>query len=181
MDFDESRFVVNNNKIYYTPDKDMNLRGLRIHRNGLLMGEIKTKRFEPSQALASSLTKDKYDNYVDLKLEEAAMLVGMCKNPSLYNPRRRPENALNRRNTVLNQLCKYDYITEQVCDSLKALPIELKYQSVDHKQGAAPYFREYLRQILTAKEPKRSHYSEWNQLQYEIDKRQWEENPLTSY
>ena len=56
------------------------------------------------------------------------MLVGMCKNPSLYNPRRRPENALNRRNTVLNQMCKYEYITEQVCDSLKQLPIELKYQ-----------------------------------------------------
>ena len=92
----------------------------------------------------------------DLKLEEAAMLVGMCKNPALYNPRRRPENALNRRNTVLNQMCKYDYITEQACDSLKALPVELKYQSVDHKQGIAPYFREYLRQVLTAKEPKKS-------------------------
>ena len=96
----------------------------------------------------------------ELNLEQAAMLVGMCKNPALYNPRRRPENALNRRNTVLNQMCKYDYITEQVCDSLKALPIELKYQSVDHKQGPAPYFREYLRQVLTAKEPKKSNYSE---------------------
>ena len=101
-----------------------------------------------------------------LKLEEAAMLVGMCKNPALYNPRRRPENALNRRNTVLNQMHKYDYITEQVCDSLKALPIELKYQSVDHKQGIAPYFREYRRQVLTAKEHKRSKYSEWNMIQY---------------
>ena len=116
-----------------------------------------------------------------LKLEEAAMLVGMCKNPSLYNPRRRPENALNRRNTVLNQMCKYEYITEQVCDSLKQLPIELKYQSVDHKQGLAPYFREYLRQVLTAKEPQKSHYSEWNMQQYEIDKRQWEENPLYGF
>lgn len=109
------------------------------------------------------------------------MLVGMCKNPSLYNPRRRPENALNRRNTVLNQMCKYEYITEEVCDSLKALPIELKYQSVDHKQGLAPYFREHLRQILTAKEPQRSHYSEWNAYQYEIDKRQWDENPLYGF
>lgn len=116
-----------------------------------------------------------------LKLEEAAMLVGMCKNPSLYNPRRRPENALNRRNTVLNQMCKYEYITQQACDSLKALPIELKYQSVDHKQGIAPYFREYLRQVLTAKEPKPNHYSEWNQLQYKIDRRQWEENPLYGF
>lgn len=117
----------------------------------------------------------------DLKIEEAAMLVGMCKNPSLYNPRRRLENALNRRNTVLSQMCKYEYITEQVCDSLQALPIELKYQSVDHKQGIAPYFREHLRQVLTAKEPKRSSYSEWNMLQYEIDKRQWNENPLYGF
>lgn len=117
----------------------------------------------------------------ELKMEEAALLVGMCKNPSLYNPRRRPENALNRRNTVLNQMEKYDYITEEVCDSLKAMPIELKYQSVDHKQGIAPYLREYLRQVLTAKEPKKSNYSEWNQLQYEIDKRQWEENPLYGF
>ena len=117
----------------------------------------------------------------ELKMEEAAMLVGMCKNPSLYNPRRRPENALNRRNTVLNQMCKYEYITTQVCDSLKELPIELKYQSVDHKQGIAPYFREYLRRVLTAKEPKASQYSEWNQLQYQIDKRQWDENPLYGF
>ncbi len=117
----------------------------------------------------------------DLKLEEAAMLVGMCKNPSMYNPRRRPERALNRRNTVLAQMCKYEYITQEVCDSLQALPIELKYQSVDHKQGIAPYFREYLRQMLTAKEPKRSNYSEWNMLQYEIDMRQWEENPLYGF
>ncbi|MBE5936255.1 MAG: SAM-dependent methyltransferase [Lachnospiraceae bacterium] len=74
MSFDESRFIVNNNKVYYTPDKDMNLRGLRILRNGLLMGEIKTKRFEPSQALASALSKDSYDNYIDLKLEEPEVI-----------------------------------------------------------------------------------------------------------
>ncbi len=116
-----------------------------------------------------------------LKLEEAAMLVGMCKNPSMYNPRRRPERALNRRNTVLDQMCKYEYITQEVCDSLQSLPIELKYQAVDHKQGLAPYFREYLRQILTAKEPKWNNYSEWNKQQYEIDKRQWEENPLYGF
>ena len=117
----------------------------------------------------------------DLKLEEAAMLVGMCKNPSMYNPRRRPERALNRRNTVLDQMCKYKYISEELCDSLQAMPIELKYQSVDHKQGLAPYFREHLRQVLTAKEPKRSNYSEWNMLQYDIDKRQWDENPLYGF
>ena len=116
-----------------------------------------------------------------LTLEQAAMLVGMCKNPSLYNPRRRPERALNRRNTVLEQMCKYDYITPEVCDSVKALPIDIKYRSVDHKQGLAPYFREHLRRVLTATEPKPSQYSEWNQLQYELDRRQWEENPLYGF
>lgn len=116
-----------------------------------------------------------------LRIEEAAMLVGMCKNPSMYNPRRRPERALNRRNTVLDQMCKYGYLSSQECDSLQALPVDIKYQSVDHKQGLAPYFREYLRQILTAKEPKKSNYSEWNAHQYDIDMRLWRENPLYGF
>ena len=116
-----------------------------------------------------------------LTVEEAAMLVGMCKNPSMYNPRRRPERALNRRNTVLDQMCKYGYLNTQECDSLQALPVEIKYQSVDHKQGLAPYFREYLRQILTAKEPKKSNYAEWNAHQYDIDMRLWKENPLYGF
>lgn len=117
----------------------------------------------------------------DLKVEESAMLVGMCKNPSLYNPVRRPQNALDRRNTVLSQMAKYGYLTEAERDSLQALPIELHYSSVDHKQGAAPYFREYLRNVLTAKEPKESHYSEWNKQQYKIDKYQWDNNPLYGF
>lgn len=116
-----------------------------------------------------------------LKVEESAMLVGMCKNPSLYNPVRRPQNALARRNTVLSQMKKYGYLTETECDSLQALPIELHYSSVDHKQGAAPYFREYLRNVLTAKEPKESQYPEWNKQQYKIDKYQWDNNPLYGF
>ena len=117
----------------------------------------------------------------DLKVEESAMLVGMCKNPSLYNPVRRPQNARDRRNTVLSQMAKYGYLTEAERDSLQALPIELHYSSVDHKQGMAPYFREYLRNVLTAKEPKESHYSEWNKQQYKIDKYQWDNNPLYGF
>ena len=117
----------------------------------------------------------------DLKIEESAMLVGMCKNPSLYNPIRRPERALARRNTVLDQMEKYGYLTENERDSLQALPIELHYSSVDHKQGLAPYFREYLRSVLTAKEPKASQYPEWNKQQYAIDKYQWDNNPLYGF
>ena len=113
-----------------------------------------------------------------LSMEEAAMLVGMCKNPSLYNPMRRPKNAFYRRNTVLDQMMKYDFITPEVCDSLQELPVNIKYRPVDHKQGIAPYFRSYLRQLMTAKEPKESNYPEWNKHQYEIDKLQWQLNPL---
>lgn len=117
----------------------------------------------------------------NLKLEEAAMLVGMCKNPSLYNPVRHPERATNRRNTVLSQMAKYGYIDEATRDSVAALPLELHYRSVDHKQGIAPYFREFLRGVLTAKEPHESDYSEWNKMQYKIDKEQWENNPLYGF
>ncbi len=117
----------------------------------------------------------------DLKLEQAAMLVGMCKNPSLYNPVRHPERATGRRNTVLGQMEKYGYIDEATRDSVAALPLELKYSSVDHKQGMAPYLREYLRVTLTAKEPKESNYPEWNKAQYQLDKQQWDTNPLYGF
>ena len=117
----------------------------------------------------------------DLKLEEAAMLVGMCKNPSLYNPVRHPERATGRRNTVLGQMEKYGYIDEATRDSVAALPLEIRYSSVDHKQGIAPYLREYLRVTLTAKEPKESDYSEWNKQQYVLDRQQWDNNPLYGF
>ena len=117
----------------------------------------------------------------ELKTEQAAMLVGMCKNPSLYNPVRHPERATGRRNTVLSQMEKYGFLDEASRDSLSALPLELHYRSVDHKQGIAPYFREFLRVTLTAKEPKQSDYPEWNRQQYELDKEQWDTNPLYGF
>ena len=117
----------------------------------------------------------------NLKIEESAMLVGMCKNPSLYNPVRHPVRATNRRNTVLSQMEKYGYIDQQTRDSIMALPLELHYRSVDHKQGTAPYFREYLRGVLTAKEPRESEYAEWNKQQYELDKWSWDNNPLYGF
>lgn len=116
-----------------------------------------------------------------LKTEEAALLVGMCKNPSYYNPRRHEDRALNRRNIVLSQMEKYEYISRAERDSLMALPIELHYRPADHKQGLAPYFREHLRLMLTASEPKESQYSEWNRQQYELDKYQWDNNPLYGF
>jgi len=113
-----------------------------------------------------------------LKLHQAAMLVGMAKNSSLYNPVRRPELVLQRRNTVLNQMEKYGYISEQVCDSVKQLPLDLNYNRVDYKEGPAPYFREYLRLALTAKRPERDNYASWQGQKYIEDLAEWESNPL---
>lgn len=81
----------------------------------------------------------------ELSTAESAMLVGMFKNSSLYNPVRNPVGVTNRRNVVLAQMAKYDYITEQVKDSLQALPLNVKFTPQDHNEGLATYFREYVR------------------------------------
>lgn len=116
-----------------------------------------------------------------LKIEEAATLVGMLKNSSLYNPVRFNERTKNRRNVVLNQMRKADFITSEQYDSLKLLPLTLNYKKADHKLGLAPYFREYLRLTLTAKEPKRSDYASWQDQKYKDDIWQWENNPLFGF
>lgn len=80
-----------------------------------------------------------------LKVEEAAMLVGMCQNPSRWNPIRFPENALKRRNIVLFQMEKNGFLTKQQYDSLKTLPLVTKFNPETHNEGHGMYFREYLR------------------------------------
>lgn len=80
-----------------------------------------------------------------LKIEEAATLVGMAKNPALFNPVRRPDTTLHRRNVVMAQMVKYNYLSKEKYDSLKALPLKLNFKPEDHNLGLAPYFREYLR------------------------------------
>lgn len=114
----------------------------------------------------------------DLKIEEAATLVGMCKNPSLYNPVHYNERSRGRRNVVLDQMRKAGYITEAERDSLQALPLKLKYNRVDHKEGLATYFREYLRGVLTAKKPDKANYRGWQMQKYYEDSLDWENNPL---
>ncbi len=115
-----------------------------------------------------------------LKIEQAAMLVGMAKNPSLYNPARadRKDAAVGRRNVVLQQMLKADLITEAECDSLCALPLEVKFTKVDHKDGIAPYFREAVRLMMQAKEPRRGDYPDWDQQRFVDDSIQWATNPL---
>lgn len=114
----------------------------------------------------------------DLSIEEAATLIGMCKNPSLYNPRRFNERTRGRRNVVLDQMRKAGYLTEAECDSLQALPLVLKYRPVDHNDGLATYFREYLRGVLNAKKPVKKNYRGWQMQKFYEDSLAWETNPL---
>ena len=122
----------------------------------------------------------------NLKIEQAATLIGMLQNPALYNPasNKRKEQCRQRRNVVINRMEKVGYISEEQRDSLKELPITLDFKRVDHKLGIAPYFREYLRLTLTAKEPKKKNYNEWQLKpygQYYLDSIEWENNPLYGF
>jgi penicillin-binding protein 1A len=85
---------------------------------------------------------------INLKIEESAMLVGMLKNSSYYNPLRREELVFNRRNTVLAQMAKYDFITETQKDSLQALKMDVNFNPENHREGLATYFRMYLQGFM---------------------------------
>ncbi|MDQ3046835.1 MAG: transglycosylase domain-containing protein [Bacteroidota bacterium] len=86
-----------------------------------------------------------------LTIEQSAMLVGMAKNPALFNPNRFYERAQGRRNTVLAQMQKYGYLTSTAKDSLQKIPLKLSFRPEDHNDGPAPYFREYLRDVFLKK------------------------------
>jgi penicillin-binding protein 1A len=85
---------------------------------------------------------------IDLKLEESAVLVGMLKNPALYNPNRRIKLTQKRRNVVFSQMNRYEFISDSLFEKLKKKPIELDFKLASHNDGAAPYFREHLREEL---------------------------------
>ena len=84
----------------------------------------------------------------ELKIEESAVLVGMLKNSSFYNPIRKEERVTNRRNTVLGQMQKYDFITEQERDSLQNTKMTIRFNPESHKEGLATYFRMYLQGFM---------------------------------
>ena len=114
----------------------------------------------------------------DLKITEAAVLVGLCKNPSYFNPVRYPERSIERRNVVLSQMEKAGFLTEAERDKLSSEPLGLKFHVADHKDGIAQYFRDFLRRYMTAKKPDRNDYFEWNMVKYYIDSLNWENDPL---
>ena len=114
----------------------------------------------------------------ELNAEESAVLVGMCKNPSLYNPLKRKERTRDRRNVVLSQMEKAGFLTEEQTDSLQETELVLNYHKVDHAVGQATYFREYLRSIMRKQKPVRENYRGWQMQQFYEDSLDWEQDPL---
>ena len=114
----------------------------------------------------------------NLTLTEAATLIGLCKNPSYYNPVRYPERCIERRNVVLGQMLKTGYITDAQYNEASGAPLALDFHRIDHKDGIATYFRDFLRRYMMAERPELDDYPSWNRVQYNIDSIAWETDPL---
>ncbi len=114
----------------------------------------------------------------DLTVTESAMLIGLCKNPSLYNPVRYPERCTERRNVVLGQMQKAGYLSKAEYHQYADEKLKLNFHRTDHKNGLATYFREFLRQYMMATRPDRSDYPSWNQNQFVFDSIAWDTDPL---
>ena len=117
----------------------------------------------------------------DLTVNEAALLIGLCKNPSLFNPVRYPERCKERRNVVLAQMVKAGYLSQAEGREYGAQPIELHFHRADHKDGVAVYFREYLRQYMMMERPERKNYPSWNYRQFVIDSIAFATDPLCGW
>lgn len=116
---------------------------------------------------------------IDLTLEECATLVGMCKNPSYYNPIRFTERSRERRNLVLAQMQKAGYITSAEMEAAQARPLDVtRFHVANHQEGIAPYFRELLRRWMMADKPRRDDYASWQYQQFYDDSLAWETDPL---
>ncbi len=122
----------------------------------------------------------------ELNIQEAAMLIGMLKNPSYFNPLRHEDRTLGRRNTVIDQMVKAGKLSSEEADSIKQLPLALDYHKVDHREGGAPYVREEIRRLMTATKPERPERSKYKSNvayaialgAYTTDSTRWEDNPL---
>ena len=116
-------------------------------KNEILTLYLNTVYFgENTFGLESAAQKYFSVSATELNQSQAATLIGMLKGPSYYNPRLHPERALRRRNTVINQMVKYNFLTAQEGESLKAQKLSLKYKPDNHYSGLAPYLRELIRQ-----------------------------------
>jgi penicillin-binding protein 1A len=111
-----------------------------------------------------------------LNIEEAALLIGMLKSASMYDPRRNTQRALRRRNSVFNKMLEQKYLTKPQFDSLKELPIVLNYQPQSYQAGLATHLREHIRYTMNRNEPVRKNYK--NYLSYQEDSTKWDDDPL---
>lgn len=114
----------------------------------------------------------------NLTVCEAATLIGLCKNPSLFNPVRYPERAKERRNVVLSQMVKAGYMDRAEYQNYSSEPLMLNFHRTDHKDGTATYLREFLRRYMMAKRPVRTDYPSWNNVQFVADSIAWDTDPL---
>ena len=111
-----------------------------------------------------------------LNLEQSAVLIGMLKASTKYNPVRNADLMLQRRNVVISQMAKYGYLKPAFADSVKKLPIKVDFRVEDHNTGLATYLRQYLTNIMRRAEPQKSLYR--NESSYEDALWEWENNPL---
>lgn len=114
----------------------------------------------------------------DLTIVESATLVGMCKNPSYFNPVREPDRCRERRNVVLQQMVKAGKLSQTEYATLSEEPLKLNFHRVDHKEGLGAYVREYLRRFMMADKPDPSNYKQWQRQQYYEDSLHWASDPL---
>jgi penicillin-binding protein 1A len=111
-----------------------------------------------------------------LNIEQSAVLVGMLKAATRYNPVRNPDLMLQRRNVVISQMAKYGYLKSSVADSIKKMPIVVDFKVEDHNSGLATYLREYIRNTMRKPEPERKRYR--NPDSYEDALWEWNNDPL---
>lgn len=114
----------------------------------------------------------------ELTTNDAALLVGMCKNPAFYNPVRHEERCVGRRNTVLEQMEKAGYLSSTDASQLATDSLGLDFHRIDHKTGPTPYLREYLRRIMMADKPDPKNYASWQRQKYYEDSIGWADDPL---
>lgn len=114
----------------------------------------------------------------NLNILEAALLVGLCKNPSLYNPLRHPDRCLDRRNTVMMQMAKSGYLTHDEYLELCSKPLGIHYSADKPVNGSANYFQSFLRRYMMAVKPERANYKSWRMRDFVLDSIAWEQDPL---
>ncbi|TFG75309.1 MAG: penicillin-binding protein, partial [Flavobacteriales bacterium] len=121
----------------------------QFSKEDIIMHYLNTVSFGDNTFGVESASLRFFDKHASqLKIEEAATLVGMLKATYTYNPRLFPKNSLARRNLVLQSMENNDFISTAEMDSLKTLPLVIDYKEFDYNSGVAPYFREEVRKQM---------------------------------